>query len=194
MKKKDDAPASLDMLDVPVRKMRDVLAELACTNTALRRAARRIGQLYDEALAPLGLKATQLALLAETYRQRDKDGQEGPTLHVLAEQLGIQISALTHALRPLVREGLVEIRPDAEDGRTKRGVLTSAGETRLEEALALWASANGQVDAVLGPDTTRQLRDLADEVASEEFLHAYVTGGSLRSDGVKRARKTDKGG
>jgi hypothetical protein len=31
---------------------------VACTNTAVRRAARRLGSLYDEALEPVGLKAT----------------------------------------------------------------------------------------------------------------------------------------
>src|ERR1700676_3769676 len=36
-----------------------VPAKFARTNNALSRAARRLGQLYDEALAPIGLKATQ---------------------------------------------------------------------------------------------------------------------------------------
>ena len=105
-----------------------VPAELACTNTALRRAARRLGQLYDEALAPIGLKATQASLLAQIGGLAR--GQEGPTLQDLAERLAIGISALTHALRPLVRDGVVELRQDPQDGRTKRGILTCLGEAR----------------------------------------------------------------
>src|SRR6201999_78973 len=70
-----------------------------CTNTALRRAARRLGHLYDEALAPLNLKATQVGLLAEIAKFRGSNGQEGPTLQDLAELLAIQISAVTHALK-----------------------------------------------------------------------------------------------
>ncbi|PTT92617.1 MarR family transcriptional regulator, partial [Pseudomonas sp. HMWF031] len=42
--------------------------DLVCTNTALRRAARRLGNLYDDALAPLGLKSTQVSLLTEITR------------------------------------------------------------------------------------------------------------------------------
>jgi DNA-binding MarR family transcriptional regulator len=154
-------------------KTADLLAALACTNTALRRAARQLGHLYDEALAPTGLKATQAALLG----QIDIEG-EAPTLQVLAERLAIRISALTHALRPLVRDGLVELRPDPEDGRTKRAVLTPLGQARLQQALVLWDAANRRVERVLGP-AAATLRDLADEVASPDFLRAYAAGAPL---------------
>jgi len=146
-----------------------------CTNTALRRAARRLGHLYDEALAPLNLRATQVGLLAEIAKFRGNDAQEGPTLQDLAELLAIQISAVTHALKPLVRDGLVEVRPDALDGRTKRGVLTRRGKARFQEALVLWEKANSRVEVVLGPASAAALRALADEVASEEFLQVYNT-------------------
>ena len=36
-----------------------------CYNTALRKAARRVTALYDEILAPSGLRSTQSAILAE---------------------------------------------------------------------------------------------------------------------------------
>ena len=149
-----------------------VPAELACTNTALRRAARRLGQLYDEALAPIGLKATQASLLAQIGGLAR--GLEGPTLQDLAERLAIGISALTHALRPLVRDELVELRQDPRDGRTKRGILTRLGKARLREALPLWAAANRRVETILGPVSAEKLRGLADQVASQEFLDAYT--------------------
>ncbi len=174
MGKKIDANVSA--MDRPAEDVRDILADLACTNTALRRAARRLGQLYDEALAPLDLKATQIGLMAEIERLSAGGNHEGPTLQDLAARLAIQISALTHALKPLVRDGIVELRQDAEDKRTKHGVLTRLGKKRLSEALGLWAAANSRVEAVLGPDSAATLRALADEVASEEFLTAYHTG------------------
>src|ERR1700720_668496 len=149
-----------------------VPAKLACTNTALRRAARRLGQLYDEALAPIGLKATQASLLAQIGGL--PRGHEGPTLRDLAERLAIGISALTHALRPLVRDGLVELRQDPHDGRTKRGILTRQGKARLREALLLWTAANRRVETVLGPVSAEKLRSLADQVASQAFLDAYT--------------------
>jgi len=39
-----------------------------CNCTALRKASRRISQLYDAALAPSGLKITQRAILAQVAR------------------------------------------------------------------------------------------------------------------------------
>lgn len=153
----------------------DSLRGRVCTNTALRLAARRLGQLYDEALAPLDLKATQLALIFEMDKLTGADPQ-GPTLQDLATRLAIQLSALTHALRPLVRDGLVELRHDAEDRRTKHGALTPLGKSRLSKAMVCWAAANDQVEAVLGPASAASLRALADQVASEEFVIAYKAG------------------
>lgn len=155
------------------------LADLVCTNSALRRAARRLGQIYDEAVAPAGLKATQVALLAHVAELREQDQQQWPPLQSLAERLAVSISALTHALRPLVRDDLVELQPDAHDGRTKRAALTSLGERRLREALALWADANQRVELVLG-SSAAVLRTLADDVASPEFLQAYEQRRKLR--------------
>lgn len=150
----------------------DILAELACTHTALRLAARRLGQLYDEAVAPSGLKATQVGVLGQIAGVHDAGPREWPTLQALAERLGVSISGLTYALRPLARDGLVELRPDAHDGRTKRAVLTALGEARLREGIALWADANQRVELVLG-SSAAALRTLADDVNSPEFLEAY---------------------
>lgn len=156
----------------PGAKAADMLAELACTNTAVRRAARRLGQLYDDALAPSGLKATQVGLLVQIDGLTG-DGDQGPTLQALADRLAIRLSALTHALRPLVRDGLVEVRHDAHDRRVKHGVLTPLGKARLQEALLLWAAVNRRVETVLGP-AAETLRGLADRIASHEFLDAYA--------------------
>lgn len=168
-----------DPADATKAHPREMLAELACTHTALRRAARRLGQLYDEAVAPSGLKATQVGLLAQIAGAHDAGHQDWPTLQALAERLAVSISALTHALRPLVRDGLVELRPDARDGRTKRGALTALGEARLREAIVLWADANDRVEQVLGASAAA-LRSLADDVASAQFLAAYEARGALR--------------
>ncbi|RZL86897.1 MAG: MarR family transcriptional regulator [Variovorax sp.] len=186
MRKKLTAPPLNDELNEPGADQLDVLGELACTNTALRRAARRLGQIYDEALAPLGLKATQAALISEISKLTDHESGEGPTLQDLAARLAIQISALTHAMRPLVRDGLVVLRQDDSDGRTKHGVLTLLGRERLKEALLLWAAANRRVENVLGPASAVALRHLADQVASEEFLFNYRKAVAVRPGAVGR--------
>jgi DNA-binding MarR family transcriptional regulator len=168
-----------DKMKAGALQPQEMLAELACTHTALRRAARRFDQLYDDAVAPSGLKATQAGLLAQIAGVHDSGHQDWPTLQSLAERLTISMSALTHALRPLVRDGLVELHPDPLDGRTKRGALTKLGETRLREAFVLWADANRRVEEVLG-SSAAVLRSLADDVTSAEFLQAYEARRPLR--------------
>jgi DNA-binding MarR family transcriptional regulator len=188
--------APKNSLGEPDAPQQDILRGRVCTNTALRLAARRLGQLYDEALAPLDLKATQLALIFEMDKLTGAD-EQGPTLQDLATRLAIQLSALTHALRPLVRDGIVELRQDAQDRRTKHGVLTVLGKTRLSEATVRWAAANDQVEAVLGPASAASLRALADQVASDEFLVAYKAGNRapapLAAPGSEQAGEDDRG-
>ncbi len=158
---------------IDVRAMPD---DLVCTHTSLRRAARRLGQLYDEAISPTGLTSPQALLLAQIDKLGAVYSEEGPPLQVLAGRLAIGVSALTHALRPLVREGLVELRPDTRDRRTKHGVLTPLGRARFQEMVGLWGKASERVEAVLGDGAAEALRRLADTVASQQFLDAYNQG------------------
>lgn len=173
MSKSDDSTLEHD---APSIDLSDALGELACTHTALRHAARRLGHLYDEAVSPTGLKATQVGLLSQADLLGGKDG---PTLQALAERLAIGISSLTYALRPLVRDGLIELRQDAQDKRTKHAWLTALGRKRLAEGMTLWAAANRRTEIVLGHDAASKLRALADEVSSREFLAAYQAGQAI---------------
>lgn len=155
----------------------DAPGSLPCTSAALRRAARQLGNLYDEVISPVGLKGTQVALLARIDRLSNENG---PSLQELAKDLGVQISAVTHALRPLVESGLVEITTDHKDKRIKHATLSHAGRKRLLEGGKLWAEANGRVETVLGARTSALLRALADDVSSPEFVEAYKAGRPLK--------------
>lgn len=157
----------------PCTYEREALGDLPCTNTSIRRAARRLAYLYDEAAECVGWKATQVALAVMIDQMTDAQTARGPTLLELAGGLAIQISALTHALRPLVRDGLVALQPDAQDKRTKRATLTAQGKARLKQALQAWSAVNHRVEEVLGPESAGQLRALADQVASDDFLRDY---------------------
>jgi DNA-binding MarR family transcriptional regulator len=174
MRNKSDPGTSVEHLLKSGVEMSEILAQIACTNTALRLAARRLAHLYDEAMAGAGLKATQASLLAEIEKLTNGDG---PALQDLAGRLAIRISALTHALRPLVRDGLIELRKDPHDTRTKRAVLTRSGKARLRKAVLLWDTVNRRVETVLGSGAATTLRQLADEVASDKFLADYSSSG-----------------
>ena len=168
------APASCPLN--PCTYEKEVLGDLPCTHTALRLAVRRLAYLYDEALECVDLKATQVALIGAIDQMTDPHTALGPPLQELAGRLAIQTSALTHALRPLVRDGFVELVPDASDKRSKRGALTAQGKARLKQAVQAWSTVNQRVEEMLGSESAVLLRSLADKVASDAFLQDYRGG------------------
>jgi DNA-binding MarR family transcriptional regulator len=144
---------------------------LNCTHTSLRRAARQLTQIYDDALAPAGLTSAQALLVAQIEELSARE-PGGPSLQTLSRRLAIQISALTHALRPLVRDGLVVLETDAADRRVKRAALTETGLRRTHRMYALWNETNRRIEETLGPGAAEQLRLLANTVGSAEFAAA----------------------
>ena len=70
-----------------------------CNNAVLRRAMRQMGQLYDDVLAPCGLRGPQYGLMVQSRFM------QGPTMREMAQALVMDLSALGHSLKPLVRDG-----------------------------------------------------------------------------------------
>lgn len=140
-----------------------------CNNASLRRATRKLGQFYDEVMAPSGLRATQHGLLYMI------SVGEKPAMGALADALVMDLSALGHTLKPLIRDGLVETFSDPQDRRVKRVKLTDAGSEKLNEALKLWAVAQQRLEAVIGKQEAEQLRNTLDRLASLDFGAASQT-------------------
>lgn len=151
---------------------------LNCTHTSLRRAARQLTQLYDDALAPAGLTSAQALLVAQIDELGGTPDGKGVSLLTLSKRLAIQTSALTHALRPLLRDGLVEVSTDPRDRRIKRARLTAQGLAQTRKMYALWRDANSRIETVLGGGRTEQLRQLANQVASPDFRAAFEERGN----------------
>jgi DNA-binding MarR family transcriptional regulator len=126
-----------------------------------------LGQLYDDALSPSGLKATQHGLLAQILMMDD------PTLRELAEEIVMDLSALGHTLKPLIRDGYVALVPDKKDGRVKHATLTKAGKRKLEQTIVLWSEAQRRFEAVFGEKRAASLRDILEELSSETFRQSY---------------------
>ena len=115
-----------DLRKLPtVEECRRTAATCACSN--LRKAARSITQLYEEALRPLGIRATQFPILMATH------GLRAVSVTDLADNLVIDRTTLTRNLAALERQGLVRIAP-GEDRRTRLAELTAAGHAVLARA------------------------------------------------------------
>ena len=137
-----------------------------CNATALRKASRRLTQLYDTALEPTGLRSTQFAILVE-LADRSTDP---PTLAELADALATDRSSLGHNLRPLEREGLVVLREGAADRRRRYIALTSKGKGKWREGLRLWQVAQDRFEHVFGRSEAAALRATLLGIAHHERL------------------------
>jgi DNA-binding MarR family transcriptional regulator len=137
-----------------------------CSATAMRKATRRMTQLYDDALAPAGLRSTQYAILEELDRQADAP----PTMGELAEALVLDRSALGHNLRPLERDGLVTLVAGDNDRRRRRVVLTAPGRAKFAQARQAWKLAQNRFNDVFGESAAAKLRATLLRIARDERL------------------------
>ena len=154
---------------VPSAERPDVLIPPAglCSGTALRKAARRVSLLYDEVMQPTGLRSTQMAVLIHVARLGS------PTMGELAAYLVIDRSALAENLKPLIRDGLIEVRHCEQDRRTRRVSLTEAGYAKLSETMPLWRSAQHSFDSAFGGAEVDALRQALARIVSDDFLTAF---------------------
>ena len=147
--------------------LKDPKHDTGCNATALRKASRRLTQLYDSALEPSGLRSTQFAILIELNDRSECP----PTLAELADALVIERSALGHTLRPLEREGLIVLQP-GEDRRQRHVVLTSKGKAKCKEGARLWATAQHRFEAIHGRPEAAALRRTLLDIAYDDRLTA----------------------
>jgi DNA-binding MarR family transcriptional regulator len=123
-----------------------------CLCLHVQRAARALARRFDEALRPIGLTQGQFSLLTSLNRA------EPPTIGAVAALLALDRTTLTANLKPLTRRGLVKVKVDRADKRSRRLIITAAGRTLLATAAPIWTRAHRQAERLLrstGPDALR---------------------------------------
>lgn len=133
-----------------------------CLCFRARRVSRAITRMYDEALRPLGIQATQLTLLNAVAMLEER----GATLPRLAAILAMDPTTLSRNLRPLEKAGHIAIDRLASDRRVRLAGLTLQGRRTVADALPLWAQAHGRVVEALGRAEALELRDRFDAVTA----------------------------
>jgi len=134
-----------------------------CNCFAVRSAARHVTQLYDQFLAPSGLRTTQFSILAKLDRL-------GPmTINALAEAMVTDRTTLGRNIRPLQRDGLIRIEASATDRRAKELHLTMTGTKRLDEARKAWSQAQTRFEQTFGTKRAETLRDMLRAVVTSDF-------------------------
>ena len=110
--------------------------------------------LYDTELAPTGLNLCQYGVL----RAVNSRGAALPSVQELAEQLVLDRSTLGQNLRPLVKDHLVNLLTDPNDGRVRLIALTKLGVAKFKEANKYWQIAQDRFEEVFGKDEAESLR------------------------------------
>ena len=134
---------------------REVIEACACHR--VRTASRAVTRAYDEALRPVGLRATQLSVLAAVA------AEEAMSITALANLMGMDRSTLTRNLRPLEAEGLVALGNEGWR-RSRMLTLTKLGRSRLGEALPLWSKAQQALKRKLGDRAWNDVRGVLDHL------------------------------
>jgi DNA-binding MarR family transcriptional regulator len=138
---------------------RPFLPALPCLCGSFRRTSRALTQLYEDALRPLGLRATQLTILqALSFAGEVSQGQ-------LGEMLAMDSTSLTRTLSIMRRQGWIAERR-GKDRRERRLRLASAGEALLGRALPVWEKVQSSLRHQLGEPAWNSLFQLTHQVTT----------------------------
>jgi DNA-binding MarR family transcriptional regulator len=125
----------------------------SCLATRVRQLSRIVTRLYDDAMRPLGITASQYTLLAQLA------SRDGITAVEIGHELDIEKSTLSRNLKRLLALGLILMDPPA--GRRGRGLhLTAKGQSVLRAAYPVWQAAQSRSVSVMGPDARAKLDEL----------------------------------
>ncbi|MFK4063327.1 MarR family winged helix-turn-helix transcriptional regulator [Brucella anthropi] len=140
-------------LDVPFETT--LLVRDTCLCLHVQRAARALARRFDDALRPVGLTNGQFSLMMSLNRPSP------PPMKPVAELLAMDQTTLTAALKPLQRQGWVEIVINPKDRRERLLQLTPEGKAALAAAVPMWKATHADIEKQLisgnGDDVRRDL-------------------------------------
>lgn len=127
-----------------------------CLATRVRQLSRIVTRVYDDAMRPLGITASQYTLLAQLA------ARDGITAVEIGHELDIEKSTLSRNLKRLLVLGHIVMDPPA--GRRGRGLhLTPKGQVVIRDAYPVWQAAQDRAVAAMGPDS----RDVLDGLLAQ---------------------------
>ena len=124
-----------------------------CLATRVRQLSRIVTRVYDDALRPHKITASQFTLLTQLAHT------DGITAAEIGIDLDIEKSTLSRNLKRLLALGHIEMDPPA--GRRGRGLhLTPRGKAVIREAYPLWQDAQRRATEVMGVEARGTLDGL----------------------------------
>ena len=130
---------------------------LPCLCASLRRTSRALTQLYEEALRPLGLRASQFTILQVLSLAGEMTQGE------MGQFLAMDSTTLTRTLAILRRHGWIT-RRRGEDRREWRIRLSSIGRAQFGRALPHWEKVQALVRKKLGRNGWNELMQFSNDL------------------------------
>ncbi len=116
-----------------------------CLATRVRQLSRIVTRVYDDALRPLGITASQFTLLTQLA------STDGITAVEIGGSLDIEKSTLSRNLKRLL--ALDHITMDPPAGRRGRGLhLTPKGRAVIQQAFPVWRETQLRSVKIMGPE------------------------------------------
>ncbi|MCP3972653.1 MAG: winged helix-turn-helix transcriptional regulator [Rhodobacteraceae bacterium] len=112
----------------------------------------QIGIAFLEARLPDGLLVSHFSVVSHLVRVAD-----GATPLQLAAAFQVPKTSMSHTLAGLQRRGLVDMRANPDDKRSKRVWLTQAGRQFRDDALAAMAPVSAEIAARFPREKIAQL-------------------------------------
>lgn len=140
------------------RRTEDLIAQ-ECLAVRWRMVNRVITNIYDQALRPLGVKASQLNILVAVA----KLGLARPA--EISQRLHIDVSTLSRNVERMRNKGWLEVVQE-EDARAHPVRITPKGRKLLERAKPAWQSAQQQTKKLLGNDIVAALAEAIQRLPS----------------------------
>lgn len=108
----------------------------------VNRAARLLSQRLARRIAPQGVSVAQWAVLLFLYQTDDRNQVE------LSRYVAVEPPTMVRTIDRMVRDGLVERRPDPKDARAVRITLTEKARGLRDPLMAASRATNAEVLAV----------------------------------------------
>jgi DNA-binding MarR family transcriptional regulator len=124
-----------------------------CIGFRVRMLNRMITSIYDDALAGVGLKASQFNLLVAAVNREETRPAE------LAKFLEMDESTLSRNVERMCAKGWLRLEPD-DDRRSHLIKVTEKGMALIRKGYPAWQKAQEEVNRRLGSDNVAALKSV----------------------------------
>jgi DNA-binding MarR family transcriptional regulator len=139
----------MNELSVAHKKMVNSIAT-NCLSVRLRLMNRMVGAIYDKALRPHGIKASQLNILVAV------SALGGVTSQQLCRLLHMDTSTFSRAMARLKKSRWLQAGPSGE-GKILKIKVTKEGLKKIEQIYPDWQRAQAKVLEALGESTSEMI-------------------------------------